>query len=1278
MGGQLPGGNLGGMPPGQIHHLSPAQQIQWQNRTRQPQLMTHNQQMSMPGSGPPMSNGLSAQMRAAQAPQSMAQIPAQISNGAPPIAQQMPPQHPPAQLTPQDHQIIDQMAETMFRSARPDQIEQIRIGLQNTSAEQLAAFRSAGKDPMAMYFRLQAQRQYLAKRNLQPGPNTSMTGGMGNFPMNHQPANSFMSNQSPQAIQNGNFPVNVNQFQSQQETALKSAQQGHQVVPISNVQGGPNQVNPNAPMHNSPAPFAGAQPMPRQNISQPERAYQERVQQLNRQQQTMSATNQMRSQGQGAGGAPNTPHTPARQGPQTPGSALKGQPGGLGPGANQPQVNGMPNLNKAVSQNKSTPNTSEKLSTPQQKPPSGPQQIPASQRAPMRPPTEDQVKRHLATLGTDDERRKFMFALEKRRREMGEQGKPQTPNTVAQPSNHQPPNPTQLQPPIKPMTQRPGVHRPPLQHNMTPEQRERLDSMPYPKHIVSINSQLRPPENIVSWGDLKRWASVQAGLPPAVVDDLSVLQIRHIFGGQISASTAPMAPASMASHLGFQIPKIPPPNEQEIMQSRGGFPNMSDDQVRDYIILKKHGTWAQSQLQNGAAPQLQASLREYCGKVSQQMKALSTQSAETHNVNTSQPAQISTVTKAQGQAPVTTKKPTQANDKKGVKRSSNGEVSSTSNATSVQQGPTKPAATSQQPKRTALTAQQPPQTRNGSAEGPNQQKLTVIQNHAAVPAPSEQISTETRNKLQKMNNEIVAALPSRKTVDLSTQEKASIEQHIYRARLNINKLLPLILISLQVYNNEKRTKMMLQAYHFLISQFRGGNLNAGFQEKLTISHAECQKFLGGVNQFVHQCLQDPQVADRLRGGVQPNQPLKEATPALSASNLHQQQIALQNEREADIKKNHASNRAPAAPTSAKPPFPFTPPPDSTTYIGPPGFAPESLHVPDKKKRKTTASAAASPSLAAKASPAMPKQAEAPKPKVKPTRPLFRCPENGCGSSVFSDQASLQKHRTEAHAPKPAEIGNPLAFSLEKMRNTLGVDANGKRIVKQADEPMKVEAPMMKASDSTQSRVPVKQEAPSTSMSRAASQMSTSSAKFGKDALSKASARQPPQAMPAESSSQQSPADVSLAWSDSLIDPNSIRDAFSSLREPLSLSGHLSESSGDEPDLTPESLSTDNGTAGTKTSPSPKSSPPDNPDLGVRSPNNLELGGTKAKDLDSFLNWYPDEWKPQDSVIGDFPTIDVKNYDLDMLMTDNFGGEDLVPFDQYLKEFGVIPNDMDLS
>ena len=1273
---------MGGMPPGQTH-LSPAQQIQWQNRTRQQQqLMMHNQQMSMPGSGPPMSNGLPAQMRPAQAPQSMAQAPAQVPSGAPPTAQQMPPQHPPGQLTPQDHQIIDQMAETMFRSARPDQIDQIRMGLQNSSAEQIAAFRSAGKDPMAMYFRLQAQRQYLTKRNLQPGPNTGMTGAMGNYPMNHQPANSFMSNQSPQVIQNGNFPVNVNQFQSQQETALKSAQQGHQVVPISNGQGGPN---PNAPMNNSPAPFAGAQPMPRQNISQPERAYKEHVQQLSRQQQTMSGANQMRGQGQG--GAPNTPHTPARQGPQTPGSALKGQPGGLGPGSNQPQVNGMPNLNKAVSQNKSTPNTGDKGPAPQQKPPSGPQQNPASQRAPMRPqqmPTDDQVRKHLASLASDDERRKFMFALENRRKQMNEQGKPQAPNTVAQPPNH---HPTQLQPPNKPITQRPGVPRPPLQHNLTPEQRERLDSMPYRKQIVSNNSQLRPPENIVSWGDLKRWASVQEGLPHNIVNDLTVLQIRQAFAGQISASTAPVAPNSVGNNLGFHIPKIPPPNEQEIMQSRGGFPNraphMSDDQVRDYIVLKKTGLWAQSQLQHGATPQLQASLREYCSKVSQQMKALSTQGPEAHNVNTSQPPQSSTVTKVQGQAPMTTKKSVQANDKKGVKRSSNGEVSSTGNSTSVQHGPAKPAATPQQPKRTAPTAQQPPQTQNGLTQGPNQQKSAALQNPAIMPAPSEQISTETKNKLQKMSNDILAALPSRNTVDLSPQEKASIEQHIHRTRTNISKLPALILISLQVYNDEKRTKMMLQAYHYLISQFHGGNLNAGFQEKLTINHAECQRFLGGVNHFVHSCLQDPQIADRLRGGVQPTQPLKEATPALSASNLQQQQIALQNEREADIKKNHANNRAPAAPTSAKPPFLFTPPPNSTIHIGPPGFAPENLHVPDKKKRKTTASAAPSPSLTTKASPVMPKQVEASRPKPKPAPPILKCPVSGCGSSVFSDQASLQKHRAEAHAPKPAEIDNPLAFSLEKMRTSLGLDANGKRVEKPADEPMKVEAPMMKASDSIQSRVQVKQEASSTSMSRVVSQMSTSSAnnvsKLSKDALSKPSARQIPRTMIAESPSQQSPADFSLAWSNSLIDPNSIRDAFSSLREPLSLSGHLSESSGDEPDLTPESLSIDNATTGTKTSPSPKlSNTLDNPDLGVGSLNNLELGGTDTKDLDDFLNWYPDEWKPHDTAIGDFPSSDFKSFDLDMLMTDNFGGEDLVPFDEYLKDFGVNVSDMDLS
>lgn len=97
------------------------------------------------------------------------------------------------------------------------------------------------------------------------------------------------------------------------------------------------------------------------------------------------------------------------------------------------------------------------------------------------------------------------------------------------------------------------AQRPQPQHQFTPDQIRRMDALPFPPNILGNDHPLRPPKHIVTWGDLKSWTSVTAGLPPDSLQKLIRLQLQHASSqimGQLAAPVAPMAPAA-----GFRVPQ---------------------------------------------------------------------------------------------------------------------------------------------------------------------------------------------------------------------------------------------------------------------------------------------------------------------------------------------------------------------------------------------------------------------------------------------------------------------------------------------------------------------------------------------------------------------------------------------------------------------------------------------------------------------------------------------------------------------------------------------------
>ena len=216
-----------------------------------------------------------------------------------------------------------------------------------------------------------------------------------------------------------------------------------------------------------------------------------------------------------------------------------------------------------------------------------------------------------------------------------------------------------------------------------------------------------------------------------------------------------------------------------------------------------------------------------------------------------------------------------------------------------------------------------------------------------------------------------------------------------------------------------------------------------------------------------------------------------------------------------LQRNHSNreSRAPAAPTSDKPPFSFgalSPPSGDGVPIayGPTSVTQDKLTIPPTKKRKIqnqSGSTASTPAQAhgTPATTTSPKVAKTSSPRVQRSNvapaSTIKCPESSCEFAVkgFATMEDLNKHKIEKHPVVEPPIEDPFLWALEGVRMGLGlsmdicgdtVDRNHewvKNMVIDAEKTALAPA-SMKKSASMQGLTPMKMEG-GTPMSRMASQ-----------------------------------------------------------------------------------------------------------------------------------------------------------------------------------------------
>ncbi|KAL8770187.1 MAG: hypothetical protein Q9209_004029 [Squamulea sp. 1 TL-2023] len=776
--------------------------------------------------------------------------------------------------------------------------------------------------------------------------------------------------------------------------------------------------------------------------------------------------------------------------------------------------------------------------------------------------------------------------------------------------------------------QQPGPgQRPPQQRNaaqyqvpLTEEQSRQMDQKTFPSNMLSQGNQLAPlPEDVKTWGQLKEWAAQNAQtLPPGTVpklENLQALQYRAQFGprppqpGTVPASTpqqqAPFAqmvsqPTGQGTVPAPRLPSginVPTPTFQEIQNFRNTLAshqrNATDEHVRAFLIKQRQSEIAKrmqaqqaqnNQTANGAPKAAQGPQNQAQVSVSQADSSQSTQKVATKGTvqQNQKVAGSSTNQSKPGQTNKNT--PTAKQQQKGIKRSSQDDVVEILNpnlANTQSQAQAAGSTDKQQP--SAGQAEQkahadskgssnmkgPVQPQNAEAQGMRAEGLRSV--------PQQEIDRRDK-RLRQLMTEVGQSQPVRRPVQMTPQVKSEMSARLRELSPMMSRMEMSLPTFFRHNPDENVAKHLIQTRQLIKAQYRDEKYN--LVDHFTISQPELEHAYQRIRQyFVYVMSKFGKAKNASQQGEQAqNQPQHQQAPPsqekapLNAANLEEQQNLLKAQRAAAMQKQNSGygSRAPAAPTSEKPP-PFPPAlgPQSPhgiphQYGGPPKLTADQLVLPQNKRRKSNnhqPSAGSTPVPAhttpvAKSSPSGPKFASPDMQKAPVPQLSFKCGVSDCqsGQKGFATQAELEQHNAEIHEPIEPEIDDPVEFALESMRIALGLDENGKSKPRQETP----EAPKMKASLSAQSHKAIKQEA-STPMARGGSQNGLSQASNllkapqanAKSPASDASKGKNSKG-PATSSKETTPPPFD-PWAGSCISPEDILSSWSSLADMNSMS-----------------------------------------------------------------------------------------------------------------------------
>ncbi|KAL8993134.1 MAG: hypothetical protein Q9169_006577 [Polycauliona sp. 2 TL-2023] len=1246
-----------------IHEMRTKQSAGMQQQMNMQMNMPHQMQNMPPNASQGLGPAQFQQSPASLQQQQMMQLHGMPTQSMPPNVPMRQPQPNMSQVQPsagpqftpsaEDTQMSIQMANRMYSQTPPQRMEAIQNSLSTMDPKLRESLARQNVDPLAWFFRTQAMKRIMELKRSQSGLAANQPGGMMNGAPRPVPA-------QPMATPQPNFEPPFDHIFGQQQDGLRSQEAGQVVVPASNPQASLDQriaarANAQQQMNMQNGANRGMQNVP-----------------VNQAQGQPFWNPQAAQRSVSQGGGINTDAATAAG--QAPANVLQGQPGGLDNQITRTpsQQTGMPNLNKAAPPGQAPNMWSQRNPQMNQPKPPNPamavQAMDTQQRPPMFQNWPPQLQQHYRTL-TEDQRRAFLMNMQKRnmddqQRRLLQQNQMQAmqmanaraamgesfpmSNQPSQPGMQTGPMSNQNMPAQKPSLQNsktpqplfpqpnaamgipspqppgPGQRPPPL----TDEQVRQMDQRMFPARILSQTNQLAPPKEVKTWGQLKAWAAQNTPtLPPAISEKLKELQAMHYRAPNAMNATSQAPLAQMVSQPGNQAPitvaqmmsriNVPAPSIQDIQNCRAGLApqhkNVTDDQIRAFLTKQRQQEIykrMQAQQAQRAQQAQQAQNRSMADDVTKD--AQPGPATAGHGQSDQKGPVKGTAQKAAGSTTNQSKSTKQS--QKGNKRSSHDDVVEISDPNRANNPPKKDARSA------AQASKQIDQNAQGDAKGAVNPTVPTGDAAGGRPTVLRNIPPEESDRRQARLKQLLAEVgqvqPPRRPIQLSPQAKAGMSQKLRELAPMVSRMDVSLPLFFRYNPDEDMAKQLIQMRNIVKAQYRDDQYN--LVDHFTIGQADLDAAYNRIRQYMLYVME--------KFGNKKNAPQTQAPPPpnqgkapLNAANLQEHENLLKTERAqrpgANL-KNH--NRAPAAPTSEKPP-PFPPPlgpqsPHGHPKYGPTTFDPNQLVLPQNKRQKRQPSAGSTPVPAhgtplAKSPPMGPRQNSPAMPKAPMPQLSFKCGSSDCqsGQEGFATQPELEQHNADLHQPEEPIIDDPVEFALSAMRDALGLDENGK------SKPL--EASKMKQSLSAQSHASIKQEALTPmaqaglpASSRLKTPQASSNARSpapdsskGKTAQGSATPLQettPPSCDPWAGSCI-SAADIVSAWAP-LADMNSM--SFTELQKGLTPSSTIS--SGNE-----------------KSENSPRES-----DISENDLVKISLGvPTSEKDIIDENNWIPSEW-----------------------------------------------------
>lgn len=662
-----------------------------------------------------------------------------------------------------------------------------------------------------------------------------------------------------------------------------------------------------------------------------------------------------------------------------------------------------------------------------------------------------------------------------------------------------------------------------------------MDSMDVPPQILTqFNQQFGGslPAEIKKWKDFKTWLASNPGVPDNIKHGLlrtQQNQFRQMMQKRNNATpnagnqpgmippNPQQAPGPMVNqqpnNMPPNMPQIPPHmlqvTPQDIQTLRQQHPRLSqasDDAIRRVALKIKTDqiNKAMAAKQNGGVPvpppqqqpgqmpqpavtqaQVEAAQVVQPGPNQPAMQKMPPNNAPPAAPNANAAAARNNNRQAQ-QNQAAAPNPSPATAQKNLKRPNPDEADGQAQANAAAQRPA-----SQQNQRPAGQGQPMPTPEQLAKMTPEQRQKFEQMMKARQMAP------EDMNRLKVLAQEESATFGKQSYSDIAMQpaEKQEVSAKITRIAADMAKLGRAIGKWYAIARDENRTRLFFRHRLRLLAQFQDGEKMQALKDTFSISSRELDQIRGVLETMTKDLAAfygkpmgrpnqagAPGQAQAPAQQGQPPAPQPQQTGA-QANKMHQ-------------RSNSKSGQAPAAPTSAQPPFAFgaSSPHGQPSYVGKPTVTQENLQLPPPKKaRKNGPQANASPSVsAATASPHVkPPSPEAKRQQVPPPpKPLFVCPEPDCDShnTGFATEEARQAHIDQEHI-KPYQ--EPFKFFEENLAVSLGLDSEGhsKTPPKSSgqDGSQQLFAPSMTTTLSKQGQTPmIKPDLAATPMSRAAS------------------------------------------------------------------------------------------------------------------------------------------------------------------------------------------------